>query len=497
MLELSPATFGLLPAAVRRPAYRADSILPGILHLGAGAFHRAHQAVYTDDVLASGVRDWGIVAASLHSPGLRDALARQGHLYTVESSCTAGTDLRVIAAVQSVLVGQDNPAALIAALADPRIRIVSLTVTEKGYCLDPATGNLQTAHAAILHDLATPYAPRSVVGYICAALRARRAAGVKPFTLLSCDNLAGNGPVLKRVLMQFAALHDPDLAHYIENQVACPATMVDRIVPATTEADCQRVAGKLGLVDAVPVVCEAFSQWIIEDNFSLGRPDWTIAGATFVRDAAPWEVMKLRLLNGAHSSLAWLGLLAARETVASAMAVPEIARFLACLMRQEIAPAVPPPPGADISAYIDVLLQRFANPHLQHRTAQIASDSSQKLPQRLLPTIRVRRAAGRPYPLLALAIAAWMRCLCGRDDDRGALELKDPLADDLRRHVAECGSASGVLVARLCGVKAIFGDDLARDSAFQSAVAAAFESLRALGTRQALAQALAAHGTRG
>ena len=494
---LSPATLHLSPPAVQRPAYDPATVTPGILHLGAGAFHRAHQAVYTDECLGHGDTSWGIIAANLHSTALREALGHQGGLYALEHSSAAGRRLRIIAAIRACLVGRDDPAALVAAMARPEIRILSLTITEKGYCLDPASGDLAASHADIVHDLAHRDQPRSAPGFICAALRQRMAARIAPFTLLSCDNLARNGRVLKRVLMQFAELRDPALARFIGNHVASPATMVDRIVPATTPGDRERIAAGLGLYDTAPVVGEAFAQWIIEDNFPAGRPDWAAGGATFVHDAGPWETMKLRLLNGAHSTLAWLGLLAGKQTVADAMADPAIASFVARLMREEIAPVLHAPPGADLVAYIAVLLARFGNPFLQHRTAQIAGDSSQKLPQRLLPTIRARLAANLPFPLLALAVAAWIRCTSGLDDAGGAIEFQDPLAAELRRRALAAGGSPAALVASLTGIEAIFGHDLPhdlpRDPRFRHAVTQALEALAAHGVRPAMARAMAAN----
>lgn len=488
MTRLSAAALVQLPPGVDRPAYDRDAVTAGIVHLGAGAFHRAHQALLTDHVLASGDQRWGIVAANLRSCALRDALAPQDGLYTLEESGADGRRMRVIGALRRCAVAQENPAALIAAMASPQIRIVSLTVTEKGYCHNPASGELDEDHPDVRHDLANPQSPRTPLGYICAALLARRAAGIAPFTLLSCDNLAANGQTLKRVLTRFAGLRDRDFGRHIADTLACPSTMVDRIVPATTVQDRARIDAALGLADASPVVSEQFLQWIIEDDFPGGRPDWSMFGAAFVSDAQPWEMLKLRLLNGAHSCIAWLGQLAGKETVAEAMASPVIAAFVARLMREEIAPVLRPPAGADVPAYVAALLIRFANPYLRHRTAQIAIDSSLKLPHRLLPTIRARLAAGAPFPHLAMGVAAWMRFVAGRDDAGRALDLHDPLADMLRQRTIAAGPDCAATVQALASVGAIFGDDLRRDPRFMDAVTGALQALARQGTAPALAR---------
>jgi fructuronate reductase len=348
MARLSTAALASLPSAVRRPAYDRGAVRTGIVHLGIGAFHRAHQAVYTDDVLASGDLAWGILGASLRSPDTRDALAPQDGLYALDLRDGAGEEVRVIGAVRDVLVAPEGPDALLRAMTDPDIRIVSLTVTEKGYCHNPATGELDPGHPDIVHDLAHPGSRRSAPGLIVEALAQRRAAGSSPFTVLSCDNLPANGETTRRVLVGLARLRDPDLGRFVDGEVACPSTMVDRIVPATTDADRERVTGLLGFEDLWPVVAEPFTQWVIEDRFSAGRPDWP--GATFVRDVEPFEFMKLRLLNASHSTLAYLGYLSGKETVAEAIADSAMERLVRGLMDEEVTPTLRPLPGFDLAA---------------------------------------------------------------------------------------------------------------------------------------------------
>ncbi len=484
--RLSDATLAGLPGQVRRPGYDRRAVTTGIVHLGLGAFHRAHQAAYTDAAIAAGDARWGILGASLRSPDTRDALAPQDGLYTLAVRSAEGEALQVIGALTGMLVAPEDPARLIAAMADPGVRVVSLTVTEKGYCHDPATGTLNEDHPDILHDLAHPERPRSAPGYVVAALARRRAAGIPPFTVLTCDNLPANGHTAGRVVARLAALRDPALGRFVEQEVAFPSTMVDRIVPATTDEDRARVASALGLADAWPVMTEPFTQWVIEDRFPQGRPDWAAQGAELVADVAPFETMKLRLLNGAHSSLAYLGYLAGRETVADAMALAPLATHVRRLMDEEATPTLSLPPGADVEGYKDRLVARFRNPALRHRTWQIAMDGSQKLPQRLLGTIRDRLAVGAPIPRLALGVAAWMRYVTGIDEAGRAIDVRDPLAVELRRRADEAGRDATRLARALMGVEAVFGPDLPRDPRFSAPVTRALEALLAHGVTRTL-----------
>lgn len=484
MARLSAASVGALPGPVARPRYDRAAVTAGIVHLGLGAFHRAHQAVMTEACLAAGARDWGIVAASLRSPETRDALAPQDGLYAVAIREDATETLQVVGALRGLHVAPEDPQALLRAMCDPAVRIASLTVTEKGYCHDPATGTLDEAHPDIRHDLAHPEAPHSAPGFLVEALRRRHAAGVAPFTVLCCDNLPANGATVGRVAARLGALRDADLGAWIAGEVAFPCTMVDRIVPATTAEDRARVAAALGVEDAWPVVGERFAQWVIEDRFPTGRPDWAIGGATFATDVAPFELMKLRMLNGAHSALAYLGYLAGHETVAEASNDPVFADYLGRLWA-EIAPAVPAPPGVGTMDYARSLLARFRNRALRHRTWQIAMDGSQKLPQRLLGTVRERRAAGAPIAHLALAVAAWVRFVGGVDEAGRPIDVRDPLAVPLRAALDAAGPEPAMRVAAGLGFGAVFGADLPRDPGFTAAVTEAYGRLAALGARAA------------
>ncbi len=480
--RLSAATLASLPKEVAQPAYDRAAIETGIVHLGVGAFNRAHQAAYVDDALARGETGWGIVAASLRSAATRDALKPQDGLYTlaIRGETTA---LRIIGAIQDVLVAPEDPAGLIAAMSRPSVKIVTLTVTEKGYCHDPATGTLAENHPDIVHDLANPDRPRSAPGFLAAALKVRRAAGTPPFTVVSCDNLPANGKTLKRVLTRYAELLDPALGRHVADEVAFPSTMVDRIVPATTDADRAMVAEALGLTDAWPVMGEPFAQWVIEDHFPAGRPRFELSGAELVSDVEPFELMKLRLLNGAHSTLAYLGRLLGLETVADAMNDADLPRVLDGVWR-EAAPTLAE--TIDTAAYTARLVERFRNPSLRHRLVQIAMDGSQKLPQRLLGPIRDNLAAGRPIDHLALAVAAWMRFAAGRDADGGEYALNDPL--EARLKVAANQPTPEVAAKALLAIDEVFGKDLRDNPQFTVPVTAALARLWREGARAVVAE---------
>jgi fructuronate reductase len=475
MPRLSSTVLPLASETVHLPAYDRARVTPGIVHLGIGAFHRAHMAVYVDDLLGQ-EPSWGIVGASLRRPDTRDALAPQDFLYTVAIRDAAGTVCRVVGSVVDVMDASTQREALLALMADPKIRIVSLTVTEKGYCHDPATGELDEKHPDIVHDFAHPDAPMSAPGMVVAALARRRATGIAPFTVMSCDNLPANGRTCARIVTRFASLRDPALGIWVAEQAAFPSTMVDRIVPATTDADRDLISGMLGVEDAWPIMTEPFTQWVIEDNFVAGRPAFERVGAQLVEDVEPFELMKLRMLNGSHSTLAYLGYLAGHQYVAEAVGDPAIRRLIHGLMTQEVMPTLPMARG-DLERYRDDLLARFANPALKHRTWQIAMDGSQKLPQRLLGTIRDRLAAGQGIERLALGVAAWMRYVTGIDERGNAIDVKDPLAARLRAIADAASRNSDSLADGLLAVREIFGDDLPRNETFRAAVSGHLASL--------------------
>lgn len=483
-MRLGRSNLDRLPPTIRRPAYDRSRVTPGIEHLGLGAFHRAHQAVVIDDCLANGATSWGIVGASLRSPDTRDALAPQDHLYTVAVRAAEGTDHRVIGALLDSVVARENPPALIERMADPAIRIVSLTVTEKGYCHTPQTGDLDERHPDVVHDLNNVDTPRSAPGFIVAALARRRALAIPPFTVLCCDNLAANGHTVQRIVTQFAALRSKDLGKWIADNVAFPCTMVDRIVPETTDANRDAVAAALGMRDAWPVMTEPFTQWVVEDCFSAGRPDLAAAGVELVTDVKPFELMKLRLLNASHSTLAYLGYLAGYETIAETMQDPHFAH-LAVQVMEEAAVTLTMPAGSDLAAYRDSLLKRFANPALHHRTWQIAMDGSQKLPQRLLGAMQDRLAKNLPIATHALAVAGWMRYVTALDEQGRAIDVRDPLAAELASLAHEAGPVAERLAPALLGVTKVFGP-LGTEPRLREAVTAALGRLYAQGARRAV-----------
>jgi fructuronate reductase len=368
-------------------------------------------------------------------------------------------------------------------MADPQIRIVSLTVTEKGYCHDPASGQLDPDHPDIRHDLAFPAEPISAPGLIVRALELRRTAGVRPFTVLSCDNLPANGETTARVVTRFAALRNGGLADHIARDVAFPSTMVDRIVPATTDDDRRHVLEATGVVDAWPVVAEPFSQWVIEDRFATDRPPLETVGAQLVADVQPFERMKLRMLNGSHSTLAYLGYLAGYDYVDEAISNPAFHTLLRAFMTEEVMTTLPGDLG-DLAAYRDTLLDRFANPTLRHRTWQIAMDGSQKLPQRLLGTLRDLLSQGRPITLTALGVAAWMRYATGVDERGRAIDVRDPLAERLQTTAASAGGMPARLVDSFLRVSEIFGHDLPQCEAFRAELTSHLDALLRRGARE-------------
>jgi len=490
MSRLALATLERLPAGIARPAHAVGGLGIGIVHLGIGAFHRAHQAIYTDDALAHAGGRWGICGVSLRSPDVRDRLAPQDGLYTSIEKSPEGVRRRVVGSVREVLFQGDERDAVWQRLTAGETRIVSLTVTEKGYCHQPATGRLDVAHPDIAHDLQSPEAPRSVVGLLVAALAERRRTHGAPLTVVCCDNLPQNGALLRGLAVAFASLREASLAGWIGREIAFPSTMVDRIVPATTAADIAQNDAALGLEDAAPVVHEPFVQWVIEDRFAAGRPAWDAAGATFVDDVEPFESMKLRLLNASHSAFAYLGFLAGHEFIYQVAAEPDFVAYMRRFTADEVSPALVQPPGMDLAAYREALVRRFANPALPHRTQQIAMDGSQKLPQRILATVRDNLGANRPVELATLAVAGWMRYVYGEDERGRRIEVSDPLAATFASlAAAHRGDPAGFAQA-LLALRAIFDEDLRNEPRFTRPVTRWLTELFAHGAASTVAHAL-------
>ncbi len=492
MRRLHPEALRTLPLDVAQPTYARAALRCGIVHLGIGAFARAHLAVATEAALhASGDLAWGISGVSLRGTATRDALGPQGALYTVAERDAArdGTprqSLSVIGALRELLVAPQNPRAVLERIADPDTRIVSLTVTEKGYLLDGA-GGLMFEHADVRHDQSHPDAPRSAVGFIVHGLALRRARALGGISLMSLDNLPNNGHLLRSQVLAFAANVNTGLREWIETRCSFPCSMVDRIVPRTTELDRARVAAALGADDAWPVVAEPYFEWTLENNFVAGRPDWGPAGVRLVSHAAPWERLKLRMVNGAHSSIAYLGAMAGWQTVDAAIAQPALRQYVLDLLRDEVEPTLPALPGLNLAQYRSQLIARVSNPALAHRTQQIAMDGSQKLPQRLLGTVRDRLAVGASIHHLALGIAAWLHYLRGYDEHGREYPIDDPLADALLALTREAhGLDDDEQRARfLIGFVPVFGD-LAHNTRLAHELAGHLRSLRERGVRATL-----------
>ncbi len=468
MNRLSDAALGKVRPPVRAPAYDRATVQVGVVHFGPGAFHRAHQAYYFDEMLRARP-DFGVCAVSLRTADVRDALAPQDGLYTLAER-EAEPAYRVIGSIREVLVASEDPEAVFRRLVSPGVRYLTSTVTEKGYCLTTA-GELDLAHPDIQRDLAAPERPASLPGWIVEALRRRRAAGLSPFTAISCDNLSDNGVKLRRAVLQLAeAGGQSDLARWIEAEAAFPSSMVDSITPATDDTLRARVAEVLGLQDAWPIQRERFTQWVVEDCLGADVDAFAAAGVTVAKDVAPFERAKLRLLNGAHSTLAYVGLGLGHETVFEAMRQSDLARFVERMMREDVAPTLDAP-ELDVPAYIGDVLKRFRNPAIVHKLSQIAWDGSQKLRFRLLETAQDALAAGRPVDRLAVGVAAWIRFVV-RQTQAGAA-IVDPLAQRL----ALTATGGGDPVDRFLALDRVFPPELAADLRFRGAVARAYDAL--------------------
>ena len=478
-----------LPETVQLPQYDRRSLRSRIVHFGFGAFHRAHQALLTDRVLNAQGGDWGICEISLFSGDqLMAQLRAQDHLYTVLEKGAEGNKAYVVGAVNECLNARlDSLSAIIEKFCEPQVAIVSLTITEKGYCIDPATGKLDLTQPRIAHDLQEPCEPHSAPGILVEALSRRRERGLPAFTVLSCDNIPDNGHIVKNAVLGMAQTRSTELAQWIDTHVSFPSTMVDRIVPAATDESLAEIAAELGVADPCAISCEPYIQWVIEDNFVAGRPQWEVAGVQLVQDVRPWEQMKLRMLNGSHSFLAYLGYLAGFAHISDCMQDEVFRRAARQLMLGEQAPTLKIT-GVDLNAYADNLIARFSNPALKHRTWQIAMDGSQKLPQRMLDSVRVHLQRENRWPLLALGIAGWMRYVSGTDDAGVAIDVRDPLADKIRAIVETSGEKERV--GALLALSEIFGTDLPADPRFVDAVESAWQQLCSQGAHQAVRSAL-------
>jgi fructuronate reductase len=490
-IRLSERTLNGLTAAAR-PQYSREKVSNGIVHLGSGGFHRGHQAVYTDELLASGDTRWGITGASLRSRSVHDKLAPQDFLYTVQAQDERANSLRVIGSISNVLVltQPGQLATLTKLIADPATQVVTLTITEKGYCQNHQ-GDLDETHPDIAHDLRNPHVPRSAAGILALGLIQRMNRGAGPLTVLSCDNLVANGTVTRNVVESMVRQYSPETSSWLADNLSFPSSMVDRIVPRTNAEDIAMFEAKTGYTDTGLVICEPFSQWVIENRFAGSRPAWEVAGAQFVDKVAPFEQAKLRLLNATHSALAYLGLLAGYEHVHQAIADPALAGFIQRLMDTEIAPAIRWPAGMDPARYKASILKRFANSAIPYRTDQVAADGSQKLPQRIYPTIEQRLRDRASISGLCLVVAGWLRCLKGRADDAESISINDPNAQPIAQLSAQYFQA-GDLVAAIASETAQFGD-LAQHDEFLQTLTDALSSLQDLGSLASAQSFIADH----
>jgi len=482
---LQEASLRRLPNTISVPDYNRARLAPAIVHLGVGGFHRAHQAVYVDDLCRQRVRDWGIVGAGLMPAdgAMREALAAQDYLYTLLEKSANAASVRVIGSLMDFVHASGDPQPLIRRLAEPTTRIVSLTITEGGYCVDPDSGGLNLAEPTVRHDLEHPQMPRGVYGILATALSRRRSAGRPPFTVMSCDNLQGNGDLIRRLLMEFAGQCDEALAQWLEREGAFPNSMVDRITPVTGDADRAFLTEQFHIQDRWPVVAEPFRQWVLEDRFSAGRPDWARVGVLLTDDVAPYETMKLRLLNAGHSALAYAGALAGLQRVDEVMADGLFHDYLRDLMDLEVTPLLPPVPGVDLDDYKATLRTRFANPAVGDRLSRLCQAGSAKLPVFVLPSIVEQRQRGGPHDRLLLVLACWCRYLTGRDEAGRELPIDDPLAAEL---AARAGQARQDPAA-FFQLPAVFPAPLREDAALHRRFGELLHGLYERGVRSLLA----------
>jgi mannitol 2-dehydrogenase len=482
-----PLTFNTLKSllsVVEVPTYSRSGLKGGIVHIGVGGFHRAHQAFYLDDLhRGGGGETWSIIGAGLlPSDGkMQEALAAQDYLYTVLQKNEAGTKARVVGSITDFIWVQESVEALLKALVRAETKIVSLTITEGSYPLDQSIGALNTTHPDIAHDLKNPSAPRSAFGFIVEALGRRRESGIAPFTVLSCDNIQGNGNVTRKIVHSFAELRDRTLAEWVADNVSFPNCMVDRITPMTTAADREYVEREYGYTDRWPVTCEPFIQWVIEDDFCNGRPAFEDVGVQFTKDVQPYEKMKLRLLNASHAAMGYLGYLAGFRYINDVVLDPEFQSYVRRMMDEEVTPLLDPVPGIDLTAYKAKLIERFSNPAIRDQVLRICQDGSGKIPKFIVPSIKEAVEKGRPFERLALCVAAWFRYLNGVDEEGGLIELNDPRGAALFG-IAKQGEGA---VREFLAQQELFGS-LVESVGFVTTVEKAVKSLYANGARKTL-----------
>ncbi|KEY74997.1 hypothetical protein S7711_01339 [Stachybotrys chartarum IBT 7711] len=464
-------------AAVQIPTYDRNDVKEGIVHVGVGGFHRAHLAVYADKLLRlPGQREWGICGIGLrpNDVSMRDVLSAQDHLYTVIERSARGSTASIVGSINSFLFAPDDREAVIAKMAHPDTRIVSLTITESGYYYNENTHELQSEHEDIQHDLANENAPVSTFGFLYAALARRYANGQRPFTVMSCDNMQKNGSITRHMLESFARLRNPDIAKWIAEKGAFPNAMVDRITPSTSQADIKSLADNFGIEDAWPVVTEPFMQWVVEDKFSDGRPPFEEVGVQVVKDVhdvEQFEKHKLRLLNASHSAMAYPGQLAGFKYVHEVMEHPVYRKFIWQMMQDEVKPLLPAIPGVDIDKYCETLMERFSNPTIMDQIPRIALNASGKIPQFIMPSIAEAIWVTAPFRRLCFVVGAWFRHIRGVDDEGKPFEVDDPMREQLQTLAREGGNDP----RKLLSIGMLFGDDLRTDKRFIAEVTTVME----------------------
>jgi len=491
MTALNQANLGSLSIPV--PSYDRSQVTVGIVHFGVGGFHRAHQAMYVDQLMEQGkALDWGICGVGVMPFDLKmkEAMQSQDCLYTlVEKASDGSWEPRIIGSIVQYLYAPDDPEAVIEKMADPATRIVSLTVTEGGYNFHPVTGEFDDTNPAVKADLAPGAVPATTFGLITEALVRRRSRGIEPFTVMSCDNIQGNGHVAQEVFTAFARLRDPELGDWVAGNVQFPNSMVDRITPVTTDEDRAQISERFAVDDAWPVVCEPFTQWALEDKFTAGRPPFEDVGVQVVPDVMPYELMKLRLLNASHQALCYFGYLAGYRLVHEVAQDPLFANFLLDYMNREATPTLAPVPGIDLDAYKHQLIERFSNAAVRDTVARLCARSSERIPTWLVPVIRENLAAGRDVRLSAAVVASWARYAEGVDEQGDPIKIDDQLADTVQRLAAQQRDDPLAFVKN----RELFGD-LATEQGFTEPYLNALNSLHSKGSRATL-EALATRST--
>jgi mannitol 2-dehydrogenase len=487
MLPLNDSNLSSLPADLTVGSYDRSRLRTGIVHFGVGGFHRAHQAMYLDRLMSDGTAlDWAICGVGVMPADrrMREVLDRQDGLYTLVVKAPDGTlDARVIGSIREYLFAPDDPAAVIEKMAEPEVRIVSLTVTEGGYNFNAVTGEFMADQPDVRHDLEPGAVPRTTFGLITAAIERRRERGLPPFTIMSCDNIQGNGDAARRSFTAYARLRDPGLASYVEANVRFPNSMVDRITPVTTDDDRAQVGKQFGVDDGWPVVCEPFTQWVLEDDFAAGRPPFEAAGVQVVPDVGPYELMKLRLLNASHQALCYFGYLAGYRLVHDAAQDPLFARFLLTYMEREATPTLEPVPGIDLGEYRHGLIERFSNAYVRDTVARLCAETSDRIPKWLLPVIRHNLASGGEIRLSAAVVASWARYAEGVDEQGQPIEVVDRLRDRLTAAARRQRDEPLAFLAD----REVFGD-LVDDERFVAAYLEVLTSLHHRGARATLEQ---------